>query len=396
MDSQELAKLLHDLESDRVERKASISDVKKIRQAICAFANDLPDRKQPGIIFVGVNDNGSCSNLDITDRLLLTIANMRDDGNILPFPTIKVQKENIDNCELVIVIVEPADAPPVRFDGRTWVRAGPRRATATAAEERSLNEKRRSRDLPFDLRPFSSGSIDDLDIDNILQEYLALAIAPEILAENQRTTFQQLNSLRFTTIDTPPLPTTLGILVAGKEPRRFIPGFYLQFVRFDGIDVTDSIKDQKEISGTLTNLLRDIDEILKLNISVSSDLTAQPIEIRQPDYPIVALQQLIRNAVMHRTYEDTNAPVRISWFSDRIEIHSPGGAFGQVNSDNFGTGITDYRNPHLAEAMKNLGYVQRFGIGIPTAQKQLEKNGNPPAEFRVDNSSILAIVRRRP
>jgi ATP-dependent DNA helicase RecG len=395
MDSQELANLLNDLESDRVERKASVSDVKKIRQAICAFPNDLPNHRQPGVIFVGVNDDGSCHSLDITDRLLLTLANMRDDGNILPFPIIKVQQKKIDGCELVTVIVEPSDAPPVRFDGRTWIRVGPRRATATAEEERRLNEKRRSRDLPFDLRPFPSGSIDDLDIEIVLQEYLALAIAPEILAENQRTTFQQLNSLRFTSTDSPPLPTTLGLLVAGKEPRRFIPGFYIQFVRFDGIDVTDPIKDQKEIDGTLTKLLHEIDETLQLNISISSDITAQPIEIKQPDYPIVALQQLIRNAVMHRAYEDTNAPVRISWFSDRIEIHSPGGAFGQVNVSNFGTGITDYRNPHLAEAMKNLGYVQRFGIGIPTAQKQLEKNGNPPAEFIVDNSSILAIVKRR-
>jgi ATP-dependent DNA helicase RecG len=98
---------------------------------------------------------------------------------------------------------------------------------------------------------------------------------------------------------------------------------------------------------------------------------------------------------MHRAYENTHAPVRISWFRDRIEIQSPGGAFGQVNSNNFGTGVTDYRNPHLAEAMKNLGYVQRFGIGIATAQKQLEKNGNPPAEFIVDDSYVLVIIRGR-
>jgi ATP-dependent DNA helicase RecG len=100
---------------------------------------------------------------------------------------------------------------------------------------------------------------------------------------------------------------------------------------------------------------------------------------------------------MHRTYEGTNAPVRIHWFSDRIEILSPGGAFGQVNRENFGDpGTTDYRNPHLAEAMKNLGYVQRFGIGIEIARKELEKNGNPPPEFVVEDTFIMAIVRRRP
>lgn len=396
MNIQEISQLLNDLESDRVERKASISDLKKIRQAICAFANDLPNHKQPGIIFIGVNDNGSCSNISITDQLLLTLASIRSDGNILPFPVLAVRKEIINDCELAIVIVEPSDAPPMRLDGRTWIRVGPRRATATAEEERRLNEKRRSRDLPFDLRSFPSASVDDLDIENIRQEYLPLAIAPEVLAENHRTTLQQLSSLRFITNDYPPLPTTLGILVGGKAPRNFIPGFYLQFVRFDGLEVTDLIKDQKEVSGSLDHFLREVDEVLQLNISVSSDITAQPVEIKRPDYPIVALQQLVRNAVMHRSYEVTNAPTKIYWFNDRIEIHSPGGAFGQVNPTNFGNGtVTDYRNPHLAEAMKNLGYVQRFGNGIPTAEKKLKENGNPPVKFTVNDYSVLAVVKRR-
>ncbi len=146
------------------------------------------------------------------------------------------------------------------------------------------------------------------------------------------------------------------------------------------------------MSGSLIDLLRFLDEVLRANISISSDITTQPIEINQPDYPIMALQQFVRNAVMHRSYEHTNAPVRVYWFSDRIEIQNPGSLFGQVNRQNFGKGITDYRNPHLAEAMKNLGYVQRFGIGIPTAKKQLEKNGNPPPEFLIEDSYISVIV----
>jgi ATP-dependent DNA helicase RecG len=105
---------------------------------------------------------------------------------------------------------------------------------------------------------------------------------------------------------------------------------------------------------------------------------------------------LARNAILHRTYEGTNAPVRINWFSDRIEIHSPGGPFGQVTKENFGQpGVTDYRNPHLAEAMRVLGYVQRFGLGIQIARQMLADNGNPPPEFDVEQNFILALVRRR-
>ena len=395
MDDQELAALLGDLESDRVERKASISDGKKIRQAFCAFANDLPNHKKPGVLFVGVNDDGTCASLPITDELLLNLSNIRSEGKILPFPVLQVNKRVLDGCELAVVIVEPSDAPPVRFDGRTHIRVGPRRATATPEEERRLNEKRRARDLPFDLRPFISASIDDLNLDVFQREYLTSALAPEVLDENQRSLTQKLTSLRFTTPEPDSRPTSLGILVAGKEPRQFIPGFYIQFVRFDGTELTDPIRDQKDISGSLIDLLRYVDEVLQANISTASDITAQPIEIKQPDYPIVALQQLVRNAVMHRSYEETNAPVRVYWFSDRIEIHSPGGLFGQVNRQNFGHGVTDYRNPHLAEAMKTLGYVQRFGIGIPTAQKELKKNRNPPAEFIVEDSNLAVVIRRQ-
>lgn len=395
MDDRELAELLNDLESDRIERKASISDGKKIRQAICAFANDLANHKQPGVLFIGVNDDGTCANLPIIDALLLSLAGIRDEGKILPFPVLQVSKRKIDGCELAVVIVEPSDAPPVRFDGRTYIRVGPRRATATSEEERRLNEKRRARDLPFDLRPFISASVDDLNLEIFQREYLTSALAPEVLEENQRSLAQQLTSLRFTTPEPDSYPTSLGILVTGKEPRYFIPGFYIQFVRFDGAELTDPIVDRKDISGSLMDLLRYTDEVLQANISTASDITAQPIEIEQPNYPIVALQQLVRNAVMHRSYEETNAPVRVYWFNNRIEIQNPGGLFGQVNRQNFGRGVTDYRNPHLAEAMKTLGYVQRFGIGIPTAQKELQKNGNPPAEFTIEDSYISVTIESK-
>jgi ATP-dependent DNA helicase RecG len=71
MDDNVLLHLLNDLESDRVERKASPSDSDRICEAICAFANDLPNHRQPGVIFIGVHDNGKCANLTINDDLLL-------------------------------------------------------------------------------------------------------------------------------------------------------------------------------------------------------------------------------------------------------------------------------------------------------------------------------------
>lgn len=396
MDDSELLTLLNDLESDRVERKASIADHDKICEAICAFANDLPAHHRPGVLFIGVNDNGTCAHLPINDRLLLALSEYRSNGNLLPFPVITVQKRTLNGCDIAVVLVEPSDAPPVRFRGRVWIRVGPRVSLATLQDERILSEKRRSRDLPFDIQAVPTATLDDLNQELFKDIYLPSALAPDILEQNGRPLEQQLKSLRFTTNQEPAIPTVLGILVAGKDPRQFFPGAYVQFLRIDGTELTDPIKDQKEIDGPLPELLRQLDEILQLNISIATDITSQPTEIRHPDYPLVALQQLARNAVLHRTYDGTNAPVRIYWFSDRIEIHSLGGPFGQVTQENFGQlGMTDYRNPHLAEAMKNLGYIQRFGMGITLARKELQKNGNPPPEFGLSGIHNVLVTLRK-
>jgi ATP-dependent DNA helicase RecG len=397
MDNNELQVLLQDLESDRVERTISTTDGDKLRQAVCAFANDLPNHRKSGVLFIGVYDDGRCAGLSITDELLRKLADMRSDGNITPFPSMVVQKRTLGECDLAVVIVEPADAPPVRYKGRVCIRVGPRKAFATPEEERRLAEKRRAKDLPFDLQPLSSATVDDLDAEMFRRVYLPATVAVDVLEQNQRPLEQQLTSMRFVTVSLDPQPTVLGVLVIGKEPRQFLPGAYIQFLRLDGTELTDPIKDQKEIDGPLPDLLRLLDETLQVHISVATDITTQPTEIRHPDYPLVALQQLTRNAVLHRTYEGTNAPVRLTWFNDRIEIQNPGGPFGQVTRQNFGRpDVTDYRNPHLAEAMKNLGYVQRFGIGIQLARRELKKNGNPDLEFVVEDSYLLAIVRKRP
>jgi ATP-dependent DNA helicase RecG len=137
--------------------------------------------------------------------------------------------------------------------------------------------------------------------------------------------------------------------------------------------------------------------VLKVNIQTSVDFTSSSVEVRTPDYPLVALQQIARNAILHRSYENTNAPVRLYWFNDRVEIQNPGGPYGQVTIRNFGNpGAYDYRNPNLAAVMKELGYVQRFGFGIATARLELDKNGNPPLEFQPEASHVAAIIRKRP
>ena len=112
----------------------------------------------------------------------------------------------------------------------------------------------------------------------------------------------------------------------------------------------------------------------------------------QPDYPVTALREAVLNAVAHRNYETSNAPVRLTWFDDRVEITSPGGPFGSVTADNFRQ-RNDYRNPSIAAALKNLGYVNRFGRGIALIDRVLQQNGNPPPEYQIENEWWGVVIR---
>lgn len=239
-----------------------------------------------------------------------------------------------------------------------------------------------------------SATLAALDLELFKRNYLPGAVNGDVLEENTRTIEQQLLSLRFLTCEG--LPNRAALLVFGEDPLMWIPGAYIQFVRIDGVGLADPIIHQQEIKGPLPTLINRLDEVLKANISVVTDITSATTEQKQPDYPIVTLQQLTRNAIMHRSYELTHAPTYVYWFSNRIEIHSPGGLYGRVNRDNFGQpGITDYRNPLIAEAMKNLGFVQRFGMGIPIAKNELERNGNPELEFNLAEPTRFLVTIRK-
>lgn len=390
----DLVAMLNDLESDRVERKSSMARADKIREAICAFANDLPDHRMPGYVFVGVNDDGEPTGLAITDELLRSLADMRSDGNILPPPMMAVTKERLKGHDVAVVKVQPALSPPVRYRGRVYIRIGPRRGIATVEEERRLNEKRRYGQQPFDQQPCHGAAISDLDKDFFLNSYLPAATTRDVLRENDRALEDRLMSVRFVASDRD-TPTTAGMLVCGLDPQHWYPGAYVQFLRVAGTDLSDDVLDAKRLDGTLYQQAGAVEELLKLHVFQSSHIGSGLQRLDTPDYPVAALRELIFNAIVHRTYEMTNAPVRITWYVDRVEILSPGGLYGQVTAENFDS-VQDYRNPTIAEAMKVLGYVERFGVGIRRVRRLLTENGNPPPEFNFQSPShVLVTVRGR-
>lgn len=389
----QLETMMADLESDRAERKQSFQGdaPQKVREAVCAFANDLAGHGEPGVVLIGVHDKGTpMTGFIVTDELLRQLADIKTDGNIMPPPSLLVEKRSLQGSEVAVITVWPCDTPPVRYKGRIHVRWGPRRGLATTQDERILNERRRHRDKPFDIQPVPSASMAQLSRVRFEHEYLPALVAPDVIDANERSYEQKLAATKMIVDEADPIPTVLGLLTLGNKPSDYIPGAYGQFLRFSGTDAASEILDEATIQGTVSEQIRRMEEKLAAHNVRSVRFVDVTTEQRHDAYPAEALHQLVRNAYLHRSYENTHAPVRVYWFVDRIEISNPGGPYGSVTVDNFGQpGLADYRNPNLAESMRALGWVQRFGAGIVIARKLLGAR----LSFDVQPTVVIAKIR---
>ena len=388
----EYKELIEKLESDRIERTISLTDTDKYCEAICAFANDLPNHNKPGYLFIGLENNGTVKKLDMADKFLAGLGDLRSNGNIQPIPFLVIEKIDFPDGSIVAIKVQPSDIPPVRYKGRVYIRIGPRKGIASEQEERLLSEKRISAAKTFDSRPNRESALTDLSISSFTNEYRSNAFAKEVIEENHRTIELQLASLRFYDLKIN-CPTNAGILLFGKNPTYFFSGAYIQFIKWKSQDMSGAILNEKEIRGDLLTVLNQLISLLEINITQSINEKNILQEKNVFDYPVAALREYLMNAVMHRDYE-SNAPIRFYWFSDHIEIQSPGGLFGSVSQENFPE-QNDYRNPVISEAMKIYGFVNKYGRGIYRAQSALKENGNPAPEYEFKQNYFLVKIKSK-
>jgi len=387
---EEVLQLLHSKESSRVERTVSTTDMDKFQEAICAFANDLPNSHQNGYLLIGVTDNGDFSGLKVDDDLLKKISSIRSNGNILPLPMMTVESYTFEEGDLLVVEVQPSFSTPVRYRGRTFVRIGPRRDIASEDEERVLSEKREASLATFDTCPCFNATLDDLYADKIIEEYIPKAVDPEVLSVDRRTPEQQMAALGLYDIRNN-CPTYAGLMLYGKRPKQFMFGSYIQYGRFAGKSTGNKIVEERAFYDGLAVALPKLDNFLEYGVVKTKPVFVSFLREEQvKNYPKDALRELLLNACMHRDLQ-SNMPTRFYSFNDRIEIMNPGGLYGKARPENFPL-INDYRNPIVAGGLKVLGYVNLFNHGITQVKELLKENGNPEPIFKYDDINVFAAT----
>ncbi len=394
IDKNTIQSLLNDIESDRAERTISVNNTDKFGQAICAFANDLPNHGKPGYLIIGADDKtGKVIGLNITDELLKNLSAIRTDGNVQPQPSMIVQKVELADGDVAVVEVQPSQFPPIRYKGQIWVRIGPRKGVANEQDEKILIEKRNSQALTYDALPCLRATIDDIDTQLFFNGYLPKAFPADVLKDDKRDIKHQMQSLGFfdTRFD---CPTNAGIIMFGNNVERFLPGAYIQYVKFRGKGKGGEVEREYKFSGNLMKVLYQLDTFVDTTITNRRPVPVSVLrEETIVDYPHWATRELLMNSICHRTY-DSNGPIQFYQYDDRIEILNHGGLYGKANADNF-PNVNDYRNTIIAEALRVLGFVNRFSRGVQRVENDLLENGNGKPEFDLSLGTAFKVIERK-
>jgi predicted HTH transcriptional regulator len=186
-------------------------------------------------------------------------------------------------------------------------------------------------------------------------------------------------------------PRNFTILLFGKNPQRFFSHAHTIVSIYSGKDRGSVNAERYEFVGTIIEQAKDAIKILNNQSYVAFDKTsARPNQVK---YPVRALQEAVINAIVHRDYQIPE-PIRITVFSDRIEVRSPGGLhWGNLKEDFLaGKASASWRNQSFAHLFYKLDLAQNEGQGIPTILWTMQKEGCPPPIFKIGEDTITCIL----
>jgi ATP-dependent DNA helicase RecG len=221
------------------------------------------------------------------------------------------------------------------------------------------------------------------DIDEYLSpDFKLAALAPSLCQKEPLT-----NVLR---------PRNFALLLFGREPTRFFPGAVSIFSIYPGKDRGETHAERIELEGTIVEQANKLIERLNAEAYIVFDKTSKTMP-NLAKYPNRALQEAVVNALAHRDYE-SDQPTRITIFSDRVEINSPGTLPSAIDRIKFVEGRESpfWRNQGLAYFFIKLQLAQTEGQGIPTILRTMKAEGCPAPIFEIGSENLVCILGAHP
>ena len=308
--------------------------------------------------------------------------------------TLRVRKasKGIGSCEL-----QPIDDPGLEVcrlsGGRSFYRLATETPSLPAEQIQSLKEAKRR--LVYERQQPLNATWNDLDTSVI--ETFASKIHD---VRDARVTLSRSYHLLDTSRGEP-TPNMAALLLFGKDPNLWHPRSGIDFIKYEGVErqhgAALNIIKRIRFEAPLVRLIDDAVGRIKEHIrerTILHDLFFR----ERLEYPNFAWHEALVNAVAHRDYAMTGAPVEVWMFDDRIEVRSPGLPPPPVTLEQLRQhkSIHFSRNPLIVRVLADLGYLREIGEGIPRMFQEMEYHGLQPPEFSVEGFFFVVTLRNTP
>ena len=355
-----------------------------------AFAN-----ASGGVLLLGVTDAGDVpgmprERLDAVERLIGEIA--RD--SIKPAIRVDAYRLELDGRSFLLVTVPEGHAQH-DSPGGSYVRVGSSKQPMTPDERMRLAQRRgQVRFASFDEQTVGETGFATLD-EELWKPLLSAEalVDPEVALEKLGLLASDAHGATRATV--------AGVLVCTAHPERFLPNVVITAVRYRGADRASGQIDAQEITGPIDRQITQALAFAVRNMHVGA--RKAPARENLPEYSTQALFEAIVNAVVHRDYSIRGSRIRLSIFSDRLELCSPGSLPNNLTIESMGERQST-RNEVLTSVLGRIGagsvegaggrryFMERRGDGVPIIRRETRELTGREPEFRLVDGSELCLT----
>ena len=365
-----LLEIISNGENSGVEFKRDILQNHQLAKELVAFSN-----LEGGMVLLGVDDDGTIAGLtrkNLEEWVMTACRDKIRPGVIPAFQTIR----DVEPGKDVAVVRAPrgGDVHSQWHENRNtyYIRVGSQSREPTPQELGRLFQQRGM--FRADLRPVSGTSIDDLDRRR-LKDYFGRVRQQDVPIDDDIGGWQNL--LVNTEIMAEERVTLSGMLLFGNTPNRFLPQAGIDAAAFPGTEKDYAAKERLTLRGPMTPLMGTDGEILerglveqawefvRRNISVTATLEDGVRRVERLTYPVEAVRETVVNALIHRDYLLSNTDIELAIYRDRMEVISPGKLPNGITPERMRAGTRAARNQLLKDVMRDYGYLEHMGMGVP-------------------------------
>ncbi|WP_315821674.1 ATP-binding protein [Paraflavitalea speifideaquila] len=175
------------------------------------------------------------------------------------------------------------------------------------------------------------------------------------------------------------LPTNACLLFADYSSRKeFFPYSKIECARFKGTS-TDTFIDQKTIDDHIGIQAELAYDFVLRHINKGATVNGVYTKSRW-EYPVAAIREALRNAVVHRDYSLTGKDIKVAIYDDMVEITSPGKLMPSIDFNELEARQSDIRNKVIAPIFKKIGVIDQWGNGLKLIAAELK--AYPDIEFK--------------